>query len=277
MPHQGTSGAVPILQGVALEWYAEPLWGRRPGRTSPLLRTSQARPLKDISDCCTDTMLIQTHAGFGWLIGNASGGDRRLRGWAFLAAVLPDLDGISALFGQAAYDYHHHLWTHGLPFSLLMSAGACWHCRHQRLQAALLTQLAFYSHYFGDYFFTQYALGYLWPFSAKRFYNAEALWLGHPINYILAAVAVAYFVYVGIRHKRTPIEVISGRVDDRLVRMFFTRRTLSCHVCNRKCSEVCDGCHQPVCVFHGSLGKNCSVVCGRCREHVGGATKGVEP
>jgi membrane-bound metal-dependent hydrolase YbcI (DUF457 family) len=210
-------------------------------------------------------MLVPAHAGLGWFLGNISRGDRRVRGWVFLAAVLPDLDGISAVFGQVAYDHYHHLWTHGLLFSLIMSTMALWHCRGHRLKAVAYTQLAFYSHYFGDYFFTHYALAYLWPFSARRFYNIHAVWVGHPVNYIFVAIALAYFVYVAARYKRTPVEIVSPAFDEHFVRMFFTRRMLTCDICGRRGNERCDGCGKAVCIIHASLGRKCGIVCSECR------------
>ncbi|MHC4253973.1 MAG: metal-dependent hydrolase, partial [Planctomycetota bacterium] len=145
-------------------------------------------------------MQLEAHAGIGWILAQAatlrsdatdadprpvgrnsahrsgcSGADRRLRGAILLAAVLPDVDAASYLFDQLAYLRYHHVVGHNLFFGLAVSAAAAWFCRGRRLRALVFTQLAFWAHFFGDYFFTVYAISYLYPVSNVQILFERAL------------------------------------------------------------------------------------------------------
>ena len=211
-------------------------------------------------------MHLEAHAGLGWLLAQVGNGGRRFRGAVLLAAVLPDLDAASYLFGPEVYIRYHHVLGHNLVFSLAVSAAAAGLCRGGRLKAFLFTQLAFYTHFFGDYFFTVYTLKYFYPFSQAEFLSEHALWLGHPLNTAFVCVGIALVFVLALWCKRTPIELLSPELDERLVNMFFRRRTLACSACGRKCNERCAPCGEPVCGRHGLLGRGFRVTCGRCRE-----------
>jgi hypothetical protein len=66
-------------------------------------------------------MNIFAHASVGWLLAEAGRGDPRFRRCVFFSAVLPDLDGFNYLFGSMDSLEQHHVWTHNLCFSLLIS------------------------------------------------------------------------------------------------------------------------------------------------------------
>ena len=66
-------------------------------------------------------MNFLAHASLGWVLAEAGHGDSRFRRAVFLAAIAPDLDGISYLMGSASALQQHHVWTHNLPFSLVVS------------------------------------------------------------------------------------------------------------------------------------------------------------
>ena len=58
----------------------------------------------DFDNCVgTQGMQVFAHAGIGWILAEAGRGDRRFRQVVFLASLLPDLDGLSLLFGPEAY------------------------------------------------------------------------------------------------------------------------------------------------------------------------------
>ncbi len=211
-------------------------------------------------------MMLPAHGGLGWFLAHTTSSNRCFRGAVFLAAVLPDIDGVSALFGQIAYVKYHHVLGHNFLFSLVVSFAAVYFCKEMRLKTFLFTQLAFYSHYFGDYFFTCYSLQYLYPISSRSFSYSKSVWLGHPINFIFLGASVVLVIIIGIWYKRTPIEIISPELDKRIVNIFFSKKALSCHLCGSKGNENCSKCGKPVCLKHASLTKGCLIICSECRN-----------
>lgn len=210
-------------------------------------------------------MYSEVHATIGWILAQPVKGDRRFRASVTLAGLLPDLDVATYLLGSAAFSRYHHVWTHNLFFGLLVSGVAVWICRGRRWQTFLFTQLAFYAHYFGDYFLTRMPLEAFCPFSDAKFSYAGALALGHPINHALVWASLLAIALIAWRLKRTPLEILSPELDKRLVNLFFRRRETPCEICAKLGNESCAECGQAVCGRHGSLGKGFKVVCEDCR------------
>jgi hypothetical protein len=169
-------------------------------------------------------MFLHSHIGLGWCVAELGQGSARFRRWVLSAAVLPDLDGISILWGQEAFYQYHHLLMHGLSFSLLVSLGAVLHCKKERVKALLCTQLAFYTHYFGDYFLTKFELSYFYPFSRQTFNSPHSVWIGNPINHIAGVVLIIAVIFLSCLFKRTPLESILPSYDKRLIAWFKRHR-----------------------------------------------------
>jgi len=169
-------------------------------------------------------MQVFAHAGIGWILAEAGQGDRRFRQVVFLSSVLPDLDGISILFGIEAYGNYHDRITHSVPLAIIVSLIGAVLCRNYRFRTVVLTQLGFISHILGDYYLSGWPIVLWFPFSLEQIIFAHALWLGHPVNFLLSALAVACIVWMGWRYKRTPIEVLSVRLDRRICNMYFQRK-----------------------------------------------------
>ena len=155
-------------------------------------------------------MFTVTHAAVGWLLAEAGGGNRGFRRAVFLSAVLPDLDGVTLFVAPSLYSGYHHVWTHNLLSSLLVSAAAVLLCRGFRLRVLLFTQFGFYTHYFGDYFLTQWPQEYLFPFSRASFGFHRAMPLYHPVNYFLLYASLAALVAVMLWRRRTPLDMLRG-------------------------------------------------------------------
>ncbi|MBU1693861.1 MAG: metal-dependent hydrolase [Verrucomicrobia bacterium] len=158
-------------------------------------------------------MYFYAHAGLGWILAEAGRGDSRFRRAVFLAAIAPDLDALPSVLGWSITLNHHHVWTHNLLFSLVVSALAMWYCPGQRLRALVFTQIAFYSHFFGDYFFTTWPLSYLFPFSRCEFISDSAFHLWHPVNQWLGLGFTLGALVLCVVFRRTPLEVLSPRAD----------------------------------------------------------------
>jgi membrane-bound metal-dependent hydrolase YbcI (DUF457 family) len=163
-------------------------------------------------------MNIIAHAGASWLLAEAGRGDERFRRAVFLAGVLPDLDGITYSLGFAASLNQHHIWTHNIFFGLLCSLLAALYCKGYRFRVFLFAQLAFYAHFFGDYFFTQWPLAFWWPISGKTYISKHAFPYFSPINTWLIVAALVLFILLAIIFKRPPLEVFTHRWVKHLMR-----------------------------------------------------------
>jgi membrane-bound metal-dependent hydrolase YbcI (DUF457 family) len=211
-------------------------------------------------------MQIFAHAGVGWILAETGRGDRRLRQVVFLSSLLPDVDGLSLLFGLAAYGTYHDRITHSIPFSILVSAIGVALCRRFRLRVVVLTQIAFLSHVLGDYFLSGWPIALWFPFDRTETVSEHALWLGHPVNHFLNLLAVAIMVWMGWRFKRTPFEVLSVGLDRRICNLLFQAKTLPCSVCGRLTNELCAHCGKAVCVHHAPLSFRLAVTCSKCND-----------
>jgi membrane-bound metal-dependent hydrolase YbcI (DUF457 family) len=223
-------------------------------------------------------MHFEAHAASGWLLAEIAGGSKRLRGTILAASVLPDLDALTRLWGPAAYIKYHHVLTHNILFAILMAFAAFLFCKTERIKAAIFTLVAFAIHYFGDFFFTWFELQPFWPFSDQTFLSPYAIRLSHPFNTILIYLGFLTVISLGFIMKRTPIELISPKLDERIVNLIFRKKNLACHICAHDANEICSVCKKPVCIKHASLGEKYSVLCSECSKAIAkGITQPPEP
>jgi membrane-bound metal-dependent hydrolase YbcI (DUF457 family) len=212
-------------------------------------------------------MNTEAHLALGWVLAHA-GGAREGRGFRAaitIAALAPDLDALSYAFGPRAYSNWHHAAGHNIFFSFASSAACVWFCRRSSAWWKVLafSQLAFYSHFFGDYFFTRFPLEFFWPVSHRGYIYSYRIGLDHPINLVFGYASFLLFVAYGMIYQRTPIEIISVELDRRIVNLF-RRRRLSCHVCGRGAVEICSRCGRAACLRHGRIGRGFRVMCSAC-------------
>jgi membrane-bound metal-dependent hydrolase YbcI (DUF457 family) len=199
------------------------------------------------------------------MLAEAGREDRAFRAAVLAASVAPDIDGLTVLFGTGPYDRLHHLLSHNALFSLVVSALAVLLCRRSRVKVFLFTQVAFYLHYFGDYFFTKYPLYWLYPFSDRPFYTEHSVWVGHPVNQVLNVVILALVGVMAWRTGRSPLEVLSPNLDRRLVNYLLRKKSEACHLCASTTNERCETCRRPACKRHFSLTRDFAVLCAECR------------
>lgn len=209
-------------------------------------------------------MNTEAHLAVGWILANVA--DERSRSWRALitiAAIIPNIDTLSYFWGERVYADIHHAVGHNVFFSIALSVGAAFLYRHKPWKAALWVQLAFYSHYFGDYLFTRFPLHYFWPVSDEGFIFSHRIGLDHPINHFLGYASLAMLPLSAWIWKRTPIELIWPELDRRMVNLLAPRR-LKCHICNGGANENCTDCGKPVCMRHGKLTRRMRVRCASC-------------
>jgi hypothetical protein len=217
---------------------------------------------------------FEAHAGVGWLLGAAPAlGDRRLRAWCVTAAVLPDIDAVSFLFGPAAYSQYHHTFGHNVFLGALVVAAAAWAHRDRparhRVVASLLVAVAFASHILSDMKLSAYEVYLFWPFSRAGYEFTPNLGLGSPVNSLAVYASLAVVLAIGFWRKRTPLDLLSPNLDTRIVRAL-GRRSLSCATCGAPCGDGCDQCGRPACSRHGRIGRGVRLTCPECSPTPGG-------
>lgn len=212
-------------------------------------------------------MNTEAHLAMGWILAHLGGReDRRFRAIVVAAALAPDIDAASYIFGSWTYADWHHVLGHNVFFSVLVSAVAMLLSRRSGwglLKILLFTQIAFYTHYFGDYFYSGFPQEYWWPISKEGFRYPHHMALNHPINQVFGYLSLVTIVVIGIVCKRTPMEFFSVELNKRIVNLF-RRKTLTCHICHGRANERCAVCGEPVCQRHGRLTRRFAVVCSEC-------------
>jgi hypothetical protein len=212
---------------------------------------------------------LEAHAGLGWTIGALlPSGDRRLRNWCLAAAVLPDADAVSFLFGPVAYGRWHHTFGHNVFLGLACVALAASHHRRRGARraalAGALVAVCFASHLLADAKLSAYTVKPFWPVSSAEYEFTPNLALAAPINTYLVYASFATALGLALWRKRTPLDVVSPRLD-RMVVQAFRRRDLACRACGRACNARCDGCGAPTCLRHARVGPRLLVNCPGCR------------
>jgi len=207
----------------------------------------------------------EVHATVGWLLAQPVDADRNFRASVTLAGLAPDLDAATYLLGPNWFSRYHHVWTHNLFFGLAVSCIAASCSRERRTRTFLFTQLAFWAHYFGDYFFSRMPIAAFWPLSDAKFGYVGALALWHPFNHLLVWVSLVALALVALRLKRTPLEILSPNLDARFVNFFFRRRDTPCGDCGKLGNETCATCGKPVCGNHAAMGEGFEAVCVDCK------------
>jgi inner membrane protein len=218
-------------------------------------------------------MHLESHAGLAWAIGVLTpGSDRRLRWWAVLAGMLPDIDASAYLFGDEAYMNYHHTFGHNVFLGVLVTVAAGLHggrgaAKEERPRRALLVAtvaaLCFASHILTDMKLSAYPVVLFWPASRREYELTPNLGLGAPINTWLVYASAVVAALLGFAKGVTPLDLISPRLD-RIFTNAFRRKTAGCSACARKCNELCDGCLKPVCLRCGRVSLRFRVACPAC-------------
>jgi membrane-bound metal-dependent hydrolase YbcI (DUF457 family) len=199
----------------------------------------------------------------GWAIGNIVPGDSRLRRWATVAAVVPDVDGIPIVFGVRYYAEYHHTFGHNVFFLLGMSAVTAKVLRSWK--AGLVVFACIASHLLTDAYFTGSGLYLFWPFSWQPYTFPGGYSLSDPINIQLFYVGLFLVLLVALIYRRTPIELFSPGLD-RLLMSVFRPRTLDCQSCGKKANQTCARCGQALCWAHARVERGFQIVCSACKK-----------
>ena len=157
------------------------------------------------------------HAELSWLAGVRLT-ERRDRLLVTLAGVVPDLDGLSLLWGVDAYAKWHHVLTHGvvaaLACALIFGAVA-----KRRLMVAVLSFCTFHLHLLCDLAGSGpgWPITYLAPFS-----STETMWSGQWNlaswqNTLIGLAATLVVLACALPFGRTLVELVSLKADLKVV------------------------------------------------------------
>jgi hypothetical protein len=163
-------------------------------------------------------MHIQTHILSGWCVGNLFSLTARERMFCMIAAAAADVDGLGRVISEEMYwDYHHKL-GHGAAFGVLMAVMLASFSTHRARSCAVYLAL-FHLHLVLDYFGSGpgWPIFYLWPLSSREWVNPHA-WEFFSWQNIGAAVAlIAWTVWIAVRQRRTPLEVLMPSLDRKAI------------------------------------------------------------
>lgn len=161
------------------------------------------------------------HLAISWLVGHrlSERRDRRLVTWA---GVLPDLDGVSLLFGLGAYSTYHHVISHGIVAAVLITA--IWTAfARDKMKTALLSLVAFHVHLLCDLVGSgaqgePWPITYLWPFSHREIIFPYGWDLASPQNAFVWLAAIGWTIWIAMKQGRTFAEVfLPARADAAIV------------------------------------------------------------
>jgi inner membrane protein len=148
-------------------------------------------------------MHLPSHLAISWLIGAklSTRRDRVLVAWA---GVAPDLDALSALWGEEAYGRWHHVLSHGAVSAVLL-CGLCSLRAHQKLQVFLLSLVSFHMHLVCDLLGsgTVWPIVYLYPLSSHEFFTPYGWPLASWQNVTITAFAFLLIGRVALKRSAT--------------------------------------------------------------------------
>lgn len=192
--------------------------------------------------------------------------DRSTRLWCLLAALAPDLDGLTLLLGSAAYQEYHHALTHNLVTGgVVIAVSARW--VGWRAGPLGLVFAAFVSHLVGDYFGSGpgWALWPLRPFAEVSFLSEHAWDLYGWQNVTITGAALAVGVWAAVVRGHTPLEFVHAGIDRVAVDVLRLRvNPAGCAVCAGRAAVRCHGCQRAVCERHVASWRRLRPYCAGC-------------
>jgi inner membrane protein len=195
---------------------------RAPARTRAVGVRSGAPVTASVAGRSLRGMNPIIHGFVGWLVAQPLA-RRRERAIVTLAAVLPDVDGLGLVVSDELYAAWHHRLAHGAPWAALTAIGVGLACRSPR--AAVLGVAAFHTHIAMDLVGSGpgWPILYWYPFTDTEWLPSWQWDLASWQNLLFGVAVVACCLTIGVRHGRTPVELVSTRADDAVTRTLRAR------------------------------------------------------
>ena len=149
--------------------------------------------------------------------------ERRDRILVTVAAIAPDIDGVTLFGGVDLYHEYHHTFGHNI-FLAVIFAIACVPTSREKKKIFLLALLSFHSHLIADLLGSgaDWGIFYLWPFSRYEITSFPPFqWELHSWQNIVTTILLILGMYVfSLKKGRTIAEVFSLRLDAEVVKTF---------------------------------------------------------
>lgn len=160
-----------------------------------------------------------THAAIGWLIAQPLP-KRRDRILVTMAGLIPDIDGLPILWSLDSYGRFHHTFSHNLLAcvigTLLLGLWA-----KSKFKTTLFCFLSLNIHCLCDLLGSGYGwpLWYFWPLSNWNFSLPSPFqWeLASWQNMLITVICLIAIGWVGVKKKRTIVEIFSLSADRKVV------------------------------------------------------------
>jgi membrane-bound metal-dependent hydrolase YbcI (DUF457 family) len=204
------------------------------------------------------------HVEAGWLLAHTADFSLSERRLITLLAILPDADGLfffSATWNEYAHrTFGHNIWVFicaPLVASLFVSPA-------RRLRVAPLLYISLGLHFFLDLFVTGWwELRPLFPLHGGNITMSHVLtqlvpldweWvMKYPVQIGLLAVLTAGTIVVYLKYRRTPLEVISPRLDKLVMNFLLLPWHVRCSHCGKPAFYRCSLCSAALCPHHRSI------------------------
>lgn len=161
-----------------------------------------------------------THGLIGWTIASPLK-TKSQRALVTLAAVVPDIDGLTLLGGVDLYHEYHHTFGHNVFLAVLFSTLAF--RKDQKGLAFVLSVISFHSHLFCDLLGSgaDWGIFYLWPVSRLEITSFPPFqWELDSWQNLVATISFLLIVMcIGVRKGRTIVELFSEKADAELVKV----------------------------------------------------------
>jgi LexA-binding, inner membrane-associated putative hydrolase len=211
------------------------------------------------------------HLQYGWWFAHWRNFDRRERAAIALAGAACDLDGLSMFWGSDTYYKYHHMLFHnvGSVLAVILLGGLLF---WRRPWVWLLVVFAFGAHIVEDYFSIP------WDMKPWAPFNSTVVNLNHHLStqfvqYGLQTVAMVFIlgitVRIYIKHKRTPLEIISPAFDRLIMNYALLPWKNHCASCSHRAHFRCDQCGKTFCANHAKPVRGCAVACNNCAGSTG--------
>jgi len=206
------------------------------------------------------------HLQYGWWFAHWGEFNRRERAVIAFAGVGPDLDSLSLLAGGDTFHRYHHILFHNVGATLaalVLAIAVFW----RRPRIWVLVGFAFAMHVVEDYVTVGWDQLPLEPFNASVINLSHQLpnWMVQGVFQVTAMVFIlGMTVWIYLRHRRTPLEIISPALDRLLVNYAVLPWKKRCASCGRRAHFRCDECALDCCAVHSHVGRNLKVRCGTC-------------
>lgn len=206
-----------------------------------------------------------THLEISWALANTIEGPPKRRLMIMTAGVIADLDGMTILFGQDAYQTYHHSVTHNFAFGALLAI-ALPLLFDRNFKAGMLIFLSYLAHLGCDLVGTIWEMKIFLPFSQMQIESPVNWPLNSWQNYLVTAVFAAIGLWIVARYKRTPFEFVWPSLDRMLVNMVDLRWRKPCDICGKGSLYRCESCGKPLCSRHVLTQKIIHSYCPDCSK-----------